>query len=118
MCPNGNQLSAYDQLREPLWLQSNARDICGGLRETSSSAVLFIGSPSLCPGVPHPEIYARLIELYALGFARLKVPVVTEAPGVELQEDGIHWLTSSTPTVLDLITVLMQSSVPTVKFTV
>ena len=118
MCPNGNRLSGYDQLREPPWLQPNANDICGGLRETSNTAVLFVGGHDLCPGVPHPDIYARLIQLYAFSFARLKVPVVTEAPGVLLQEDRIHWRASSTPAVLNLMTVLMQHSAPTVNFTV
>ena len=108
MCPNGNGLSACDQMRVPAWLAQNADDICGGLRVTSTSAVLFIGEEDLCPGVPHPDIYARLIQLYAVSFARLNVPVVTQAPGVLLQEDRIHWSASSTTAVLNLMTVLMQ----------
>ena len=35
----------------------NAKDICGGLRETSISAVLSIGEPELSPGLPHREIF-------------------------------------------------------------
>ena len=118
MCPNGNRMRGYDQMREPGWLQQNAKDICGGLRETSTSAVLFVGDPALSPGVEHPEVYAALIGVYLNAFERLGVPVITKAPGVELQVDRIHWSASSTPAVLELMTILVKQSLPTQEFLV
>ena len=73
MSPNGNRLMRQDRMVEPTWLQPNAEHICGGLRETSTLGVVFVGDADLSPGVDYGQVYARISQ-------RLS----------ELQDDGIH----------------------------
>ena len=57
MSPNGNR---QDRMVEPTCLQPNAEHICGGLRETSTLGVAFVGDADLSPGVDYGQVYARL----------------------------------------------------------
>jgi hypothetical protein len=97
-------------------VQRNANDICGGLRENSTSAVVFVGDASLSPGLKHGKVYERLSELYVHNLEQLGVPVVTRAPGVELQDDGIHWKLTSSTAVLELMSTLIAASALTANF--
>ena len=51
-------------------------------------------------------------------FAQLGMPLVNQAPGIELQDDGIHWKVSSHEAVLALVDVLIRESAPTANFRV
>ena len=118
MSPDGNRLMLQDRMVEPTWLQPNAEHICGGLRETSTLGVVFVGDADLSPGVDNGQVYARLSEVYMSVFAQLGVPLVNQAPGIELQDDGIHWKVSSHEAVLALVDVLIEKSAPTESFKV
>ena len=119
MCPNGNRMSLHrGPYDEPAWLKPNAANICGGLRETSTHAAVFVGHASLSPGLENKEVYARVTELYVNLFGGLGVPVVTHAPGVELQADDLHWTASSEKAVLEVISTLMENMTPTKEFAV
>ena len=118
MSPNGNRLMRQDRMVEPTWLQPNEEHICGGLRETSTLGVVFVGDADLSPGVDYGQVYARLSKAYMSVFAELGVPLVNQAPGLELQDDGIHWKVSSHEAVLALVDVLIREPAPTANFRV
>ena len=95
------------------WLEENAEAICGGLRLTSAAGVVYVGEAALSPGVKYPVVYARLTELYFRLYKSLGVPLVTEAPGVALESDGLHWKVSSESAVLKLVDALVFKSANT-----
>ena len=98
------------------WLQENAEAICGGLRLTSTAGVVYVGDAALSPGVKNPFVYARLTELSFSLYKGLGVPLVNEAPGVELESDGLHWKVSSEIAVLNLVDLLVSKSARTSSF--
>ena len=57
-------------------------------------------------------------QVYMSVFAQLGVPLVNQAPGIELQDDGIHWKVSSHEAVLALVDVLIRESAHTANFRV
>ena len=70
----------------------------------------------MSPGVAHPQAYAALAPLFQNEFRRLGVPLVNQAPGVDLDDDGIHWRVTSRHVVETLFGSLVQAAVDTKKF--
>jgi hypothetical protein len=116
MSPNGNRLSLQSQCREPEWLRRNAEQVCGGLRATSTYGVVFVGDAGLSPGVKYGRTYASLSQLYRNIYENLGVPLVNQAPGVELESDGLHWKVASQEAVLHLVDDLVKNSALTESF--
>jgi hypothetical protein len=86
------------------------------LRVTSIHGIVFVGDAGLSPGVKNYDIYAALSQLYMAIYEDLGVPLVNQAPGVELESDGLHWKVSSHRAVLNLINSLIEKAAPTKSF--
>ena len=68
------------------------------------------------PGLEHAEVYGKLVKDFQRRLRDCGVPVVTDAPGVKLAADGVHWRASSKGAVEKLICEFAQAAVPTIKF--
>ena len=113
IAPNGNRLSQMSHARKPAWVDRTCEKLATALRETSSLAVAFVGSAALSPGLANFNIYETLIPMVHLKLQKLQVAVVTEAPGVVLADDGIHWRVTSATAVARLIDVMVTNATDT-----
>jgi hypothetical protein len=86
------------------------------LKATADRAVVFVGDAYLSPGAQHVEAYRALAPRMQAMFLKLGVPVVSQAPGIELEADGLHWRVSSGPAVENLIDALIEKATPTMAF--
>ena len=100
----------------PQWLRPCCEQICSALKARSRWAVVFVGDASLSPGVQHVDAYATLAPQFQAMFSELGVPLVNEAPGVDLEADGLHWRVTSRPAVERIIDTLVQRAASTETF--
>ena len=101
--PNGNRLAGEAQSKEPHWLRSCCENIGGALQCVAKRATVFVGHASLSPGVPHAEAYKVLVPIFHNLLKVMGVSLVSEATGVILEPDGIHWNLRSQSAVANLI---------------
>ena len=97
-------------------MQPTAEDICGGLRLTSTHGVVFVGDAGLSSSVRYPNVYASLTEVYMNIYETLGVPLVNEALGIELEDDGLHLKISSQSAVLVIVNRLLCAARSTSSF--
>ena len=114
--PNGNRLSRQSRTETPKWLRTCCEGICAALKWSGDRGVVFVGDAALSPGVRHVEAYATLAPRFQAIFADLGVPLVKQAPGIELEADGIHWSVTSRPAVERLIDTLVSEATATDSF--
>jgi hypothetical protein len=108
--PNGNRLSRQRDGHQPAWLDRTCEKVAESMRQTASQAVVFVGDASLSPGLQNASTYAMLIPKMHLKFRQLNVALVTEAPGIVLAEDGVHWRISSHVAVASLVDALVVNA--------
>ena len=114
--PNGNRLARQTQKTEPKWVLTCCGQIGCALQSVAKEATVFVGDASLSPGVPHAEVYTWLVPLYQAKFFQAGIPLVSQAEGVQLEEDGIHWKQSSHSAVENLIGNMVRAAVNTDAF--
>ena len=105
--PNCNRLSRLSKSREPWWLNQVCDYLTSAMKDTCDRAVCFIGDASLSPGVNDPQVYGQLVPKYQRNLGDRGVPVVSNCPGIVL-DDGIHWSVTSANAVASLFTFLIR----------
>ena len=92
VCPNGNGLAKQTKLRAHRWIDQCGEEIATALRTRASFGVCFVGNASLSPGVRNPHVYEQLVPKFQRSLEKCGVPVVKWSIGLDVAEDGIHWL--------------------------
>jgi len=114
--PNGNRLAMQDQSSVPRWLQPTCGHIAGALQSVATKASLFVGDAILSPGVKHVNVYKVLVPMFQESLVYHNIPLVSNAVGIELDEDGVHWTINSLPAVLDIINRMALGATDTNTF--
>jgi hypothetical protein len=79
-------------------------------------AVVFLADASFSPGVVNHEVYSLLVPKMQAELRQLCIPLVTEAHGVVLAEDGIHWRITSSDAIEGLIRKFVYTAIETRYF--
>ena len=114
--PNGNRLAMQDQSSVPRWLQPTCGHIAGALQSVATKASLFVGDAILSPGVKHVNVYKVLVPMFQESLVYHNIPLVSNAVGIELDKDGVHWTINSLPAVLDIINRMALGATDTNTF--
>ena len=114
--PNGNRLAMQDQVSVPRWLRPTCGHIAGALQSVATKASLFVGDAILSPGVKHGNVYKVLVPMFQERLVYHNIPLVSNAVGIELDEDGVHWTINSLPAVLDIINRMALGATDTNTF--
>ena len=114
--PNGNRLAMQDQSTVPRWLQPTCGHIAGALHSVATKASLFVGDAILSPGVKHVNVYKVLVPMFQESLVYHNIPLVSNAVGIELDKDGVHWTINSLPAVLDIINRMALGATDTNTF--
>ena len=114
--PNGNRLAMQDQVSVPRWLRPTCGHIAGALQSVATKASLFVGDAILSPGVKHVNVYKVLVPMFQESLVYHNIPLVSNAVGIELDEDGVHWTINSLPAVLDIINRMALGATDTNTF--
>jgi hypothetical protein len=110
VCPNGNRLSFMEEGYHAGWLDRACEKLASSMRATSSRGVVFLGDASLSPGVRNVVTYAELVPKMQLKFRQHGVALVSEAPGITLAADGVHWRIGSQVAVAALVDALIAAA--------
>ncbi len=114
--PNGNRLCRQERQGEPRWIASTCQRLAEGMRLVADKAVCFVGDAEYCPGLKNIDNYRHMVPLFQDKLRAQGIPVVTEIPGVELEEDGVHWRRTATAAVSALVRTLVEAALPTAEF--
>ena len=115
--PNGNRLANQEQLSVPHWLHPCCGHIASALQSVATKACVFVGDASLSPGVKYEEAFKYLVPIYHQRLFYHGIPVVSNAQGIKVGDDGVHWDLNSLPAVLELINRMVQAAADTNSFT-
>ena len=110
--PNCNRLSRQKLPRRPSWLAPAACHIGIGAVAAGERSCCFVGNAALSPSLD-ADIFQPLHTEFTSLLRHLHLRVVTDAPGVRISDDGLHWNAASHAAVQDLIEVMAREATPT-----
>ena len=70
----------------------------------------------MSPGLVNTDFYTVLAPMMQLQLRQLGIPLVVQAPGVEVADDGIHWRITSSAAIAKLVDVFVECAANTSMF--
>jgi hypothetical protein len=116
--PNGVRHSLQEHGGPKKWVDRCCAELASALQLSCKKAICFVGSGTLCPGVPYPNEYCCLIRSFIRNLRKCGIPVISDAPQMQLTPEQIHWCPSSSDAVSQLFRELLQNAQSTTTFNV
>jgi hypothetical protein len=97
-------------------IEKTAAQMSTALWHSARRAVAFVADANMAPGVKDPEGYAKRVVAFQDALRVRGVPVVSQASGMKIGEDGIQWCGSAQAAVGQLMAEMVEVSKPTKEF--
>ena len=112
--PNGNRLALQERPQTPVWMAPLVTNLLEAAGSVGKAVAFFIGDATLSPGLPHIDIYRELVVQYQQMVENAGGAVTRNFPGKapSLLKDGIHWKSTCTRSVQDLIKAMVSHAAP------